>query len=118
MTGNDLYLELEDAGKSIVPKPDDIAVLRLMAGNEQIHARIGPHPSVPDKRVSYDESLVTHQCHIDTTKRSVRLGSDSSGFSQIEVLVSMNKVLFPEAPGFGGKGWLKPKCGIETGQQV
>ena len=93
MTGNDLYLEFESAGNGIVPEQDNIAMLRLTVGDEQIQARIRSDSGVPDQRVAYDESLVTKQCQIDAAARSIKLVNDDSGFSQIEVLVSMNKAL-------------------------
>lgn len=93
MTGNDLYLEFESLDKGVVPEPDDIAILRLTVGNEQIQARIRPDSGTPDQRVAYDESLVTKQCQLDAATRSIKLVNDDSGFSQIEVLVSMNKAL-------------------------
>lgn len=93
MTGKDLYLEFESLDKGVVPEPDDIAILRLTVGNEQIQARIRPDSGTPDQRVAYDESLVTKQCQLDAATRSIKLVNDDSGFSQIEVLVSMNKAL-------------------------
>lgn len=48
MTGNDLYLEFESLDKGVVPEPDDIAILRLTVGNEQIQARIRPDSGTPD----------------------------------------------------------------------
>lgn len=75
------------------PAFDDIAVMKFVANGQPMHACIRPDAGVPDVRVPYDESAVVDRCEIDAATRSIRLVLDDSGFSQIEVLVSMNKAL-------------------------
>lgn len=93
MSNNNLHLEFESAEKGPAPELGDIAIVRLAIGERKLQARIKIDAGEPDMRLPYDESAVTNCCQIDAEARGIRLLRDESGFSQIEVLVSMNKAL-------------------------
>lgn len=88
-----LQLEIEQVGSSLSANPDDVAVIKFTIGEERFFARLMTASGAPQARAPYDESLVTRRCQINTVGRSIRLAEDSSGYSSIERLVSMNKAL-------------------------
>jgi len=92
MVNGNLTLELTSED-NLNPDPDEVAVIRLQANGKPLLGRIKRGRGQPLERVPYDELLVTEQCVIDREKRSITLERDSSGFTPIEILVSMNKAL-------------------------
>ncbi|MBD3815348.1 MAG: hypothetical protein IE913_02600 [Halothiobacillus sp.] len=91
MTSVNLRLVVEEYHDNAVA--DSVAIMRFTADGQPMQARIVPDDGVPEARVPYDESIIENCCQIDSAGRSIQLARDSSGFSQIEVLVSMNKAL-------------------------
>ncbi|ASC64846.1 hypothetical protein B9P52_11255 [Achromobacter denitrificans] len=91
MTSANLRLVIEPHHDSAVA--DSVAIMRFTADGQPMRARIVPDEGTPDVRVPYDESVIEECCQIDVAARSIQLAKDDSGFSQIEVLVSMNKAL-------------------------
>jgi hypothetical protein len=72
---------------------DAVAVMRFYANEHAMQACIKIDDGVPETRISYNETAVTDICEIDAATRSIRLLNELVGFSQIEVLVSMNKAM-------------------------
>ncbi|MGE8567007.1 hypothetical protein D3C85_953570 [compost metagenome] len=91
MTSVNLRLVVEQYQDNVAA--DSVAIMRFTADGQPMQARIVPDDGAPDVRVPYDESMIVNCCQIDSAARSIQLARDSSGFSQIEVLVSMNKAL-------------------------
>lgn len=79
--------------REAAPAGEDAAVMRFAADKQSMQACVKLQDGMPETRMPYDESAVLNHCEIDAATRSIRLLNDRSGFSQIEVLVSMNKAL-------------------------
>jgi hypothetical protein len=92
MTSANLMLVV-DLYREASPASDDIAVMRFAVDGKPMQARVKLQDGIPEMRIPYDESAVSNHCEIDLAPRSIRLLNDLLGFSQIEVLVSMNKAL-------------------------
>jgi hypothetical protein len=92
MIDTNLQLSIDNQGTS-APEPEEVAIMRFVVDGQLMQARITPDTGAPGVRVPYDEIVVTSRCEIDPGARSIRLAQDDSGFSQIEVLVSMTKAL-------------------------
>ncbi|WP_313698726.1 hypothetical protein [Achromobacter sp.] len=91
MTSVNLRLVVEEYHD--IAAANSVAIMRFTAGGQAMQARIVSDDGAPAARVPYDEARIESCCQIDTTTRDIRLSRDISGFSQIEVLVSMNKAL-------------------------
>lgn len=92
MTSANLKLVVEPY-REAAPASDDVAVMRFAADGQPMQACVKLQDGMPETRMPYDESAVSNRCEIDAAARSIRLLNDGFGFSQIEVLVSMNKAL-------------------------
>lgn len=79
--------------REAAPASGDVAVMRFAADGQSMQACVKLQDGMPETRMPYDESAVSNDCEIDAATRSIRLLNDGFGFSQIEVLVSMNKAL-------------------------
>lgn len=79
--------------REAAPANEDAAVMRFAADGQSMQACVKLQDGMPETRVPYDESAVLNHCEIDATTRRIRLLNDGFGFSQIEVLVSINKAL-------------------------
>jgi hypothetical protein len=72
---------------------DDIALMRFFVNGQLMQACIKSQEGVPEIRIPYDESVIKNRCEINSSHRSIQILNSSFDFSQIEVIVSMNKAL-------------------------
>ncbi|SDC54303.1 hypothetical protein SAMN05216185_103166 [Pseudomonas guariconensis] len=93
MTGSNLEAQLHVSEKVLLAEPDDVAIIRVVISGQQLQARVKPTGGQPSIRVPYVESAVTDHCAVDVGDRTIRLVRDGSGFSPVEILISMNKAL-------------------------
>ncbi len=113
-----LHVGPQQAG---APTADDIAVMRFVAQGQPMQARLKSDAGVPELRVPYDESQITHRCEVDAAARCIRLARDVPGFSQIEVLVSMCKALHlavldkPQGTNWVFCRWESPEWPLRAG---
>jgi hypothetical protein len=92
MTSANLRLVVEPYRENLSAS-DDVAVMRFSANEHSMQSYIKLHEGMPETRMPYDESAVSDRCEIYAATRSIQLVNDGVGYSQIEVLVSMNKSL-------------------------
>ena len=88
-----LKLAVEPLNARNAFSPANVAIMRFTMKGQPMQACISTADGVPKIRLPYDESLIIDHCEIDFAGRGITIENNDSGFSQIEVLVSMNKAL-------------------------
>lgn len=96
MTNRRLLINMYENENLIENNKNEIAHFSGKINNSKIYASFIERDGFPEKRVTYDEDAIIKNCKIVSKNKSIQVTNDIEGYSDIEILVSMNKALHLE----------------------